>query len=179
MRRAPGEAGFTLIEAVVSLALFALIAMAGLAMVEGVLRVQAETSGRLERLGDIQRAMFVFANDLGQVAGGPVGGTGTALSFSRRLDAIGGEPRPIAYRLAGDTILRDLGPLGRQRLLDGVAAIGFRYYAAGGGPLDHWPPDPKHGGEWPAAVALDIALRPVAERPGGTLRRLVALPARP
>jgi general secretion pathway protein J len=35
-----GEAGFTLIELMISLGLFALIAVAGLALVEGIINVQ-------------------------------------------------------------------------------------------------------------------------------------------
>lgn len=175
----PPEAGFTLIEVVISLALFALIALAGVAMVDGVLRIQARTGGRLERLGEIQRAMFIVTNDIEQVAGGPVIGDATSLSFSRRLAATGGEPRPIVYRFTGGAILRDVGPVGRQRLLGGVAGVAWRYWRADGGWVDRWPPDRRHGGEWPAAIALDVALRPAPDRPGGTLRRLVALPARP
>lgn len=174
----PEEGGFTLIEVMISLALFALIGVAGVAMVEGVLRVQAQTGARLERLGDVQRAMFVVANDLGQVAGGPVSGTATRLTFSRRLGALG-EPQPIDYRLAGDLVIRDIGPKRPQRLLTGVAGIAWRYYLGGEGWFDHWPPDLKRAGEWPSAIAVDVALTPVPNRPGGTLHRLVVLPGRP
>ena len=40
MKRAaePGQAGFTLIELMISLGLFALIAVAGLALVEGIIK---------------------------------------------------------------------------------------------------------------------------------------------
>ena len=169
------EAGFTLIELIISLALFALIALAGVAMVDGVLRVQAQTGGRIERLGDLQRAMFVLANDIGQVAGGPVKGSATSVSLERRL---GGEPQPIAYGLAGDTIVRQIAA-GRQRLLGGVTSISWHYYRVGSGWLDHWPPSPTTAGEWPAAISVDIALTPRPNLPGGTLRRVVALPAQP
>lgn len=176
MSRRAGEAGFTLIELIISLALFALIALAGVAMVDSVLRVQAETGGRIERLGDLQRAMFVLANDIGQVTGGPVTGDATSLSFERRL---GGEPKPITYRFAGGAIVREIAPRGRQRLLEGVGGIRWEYYRAGSGWLDRWPPSPATAGEWPAAIAIDIALAPKPNLPGGTLRRVVALPGQP
>ncbi len=46
-----GEEGFTLIELMISLALFGLLAMAGFALVDGVLGIQARTAGRLDRAG--------------------------------------------------------------------------------------------------------------------------------
>jgi len=74
VKPAAGEAGFTLIELIISLALFALIAMAGLSLVEALLNIQQRTSGRLDRLAELQRAMYVLDNDLTQASAGPITG---------------------------------------------------------------------------------------------------------
>ena len=58
------EAGLTLIEVLVALALFSLIGLAGFTMLDNILRVQSGTQGRLERLGQIDRALVIFSRDL-------------------------------------------------------------------------------------------------------------------
>ncbi len=181
--QAPREAGFTLIELMISLALFGLIALAGLALVDGVLRVQAGTAGRLERLADVQRAMFVMTSDLEQIAPGPVAGGGAALSFNRPLAAVGGLPVPIRYGLAGGVFGRavavpDAGG-GTQAVLDGVASLRFRFWTPDGGWVDRWPPSVERAADRPAAIAADIALMPGGKGVRGTIRRVVSLPARP
>jgi general secretion pathway protein J len=178
----PRETGFTLIELIISLALFALIAMAGLALVDGLMGIQHRTEGRLDRLADIQRAMFVIDNDLGQLTGGAFEGAGDSLSFTRPVNAAGGLPVRLRYSLQGGTIARSLDgrgmPQASQRLLGGVAALRWSYYVPAQGWSDRWPPSPELQGKWPAAVAADIDLAP---GPGvqGHLRRVVALPVQP
>lgn len=177
------EAGFTLIELMISLALFGLLAMAGFALVDGVLGIQARTSGRLDRLADIQRAMFVLTSDLEQVGGGPVRGGGASLSFSRPMSAAGGLPVSIRYGLAGGVMGRTVttpggGPSGTQMLLPGVAALHFRFWSRADGWTDRWPPTDDRFAEWPAAVEAVMTLPP-SPAPGGALRRVVQLPAHP
>ena len=173
------EAGFTLIEVIISLVLFALIAAAGVALVESVLGIQHRTAGRLERLGDMQRAMFIVANDLGQINDGPVSGDAGAILLTRPLSAMANLPQPIAYALAGDALVRTIGKGAPQPLLTGVSAARWRYFHAGDGWLDRWPPEPKRQGDWPEAISLDATLVAQPDRPGGTLRRIVVLPVRP
>ncbi|PTQ09857.1 prepilin-type cleavage/methylation domain-containing protein [Sphingomonas oleivorans] len=178
MSRRAGEAGFTLIELMISLALFGLIALAGVALVDSVLGIRARTDGRLERLGDMQRAMFVLTNDIEQVARGPVVGTSETLSFSRHMASVTGLPVPVHYALAGGTLGRSLGTGGTQRLLTHVSGVHWRYYKPGQGWLDRWPPGQDQAQAWPAAISVDIMLD---GGPGssGLLRRVVALPSRP
>lgn len=70
------DAGFTLIEVIVALALFALATLAGTAMVEAVLRVEEHTAERLTRLADIDRAVLVVTRDLTGIAEAPLTGSG-------------------------------------------------------------------------------------------------------
>lgn len=182
MKPPAGEAGFTLIELIISLALFALIAMAGLSLVEALLNIQQRTSARLDRLAELQRAMYVLDNDLTQVSAGPVTGDGTALSFNRPLAADDGQPARIRYQLGAGTLLRGYRgrglPQGEQRVLSGVGSLRWSFYAPGTGWVDHWPPTPGLASRWPAAVAADIALAP-GSAVSGSLRRVTLLPAQP
>lgn len=177
-----GEAGFTLIELMISLALFGLIAVAGLALVEGTLGIEARTGGRLDRLAEVQRAIYVVTLDLEQLADGELSGAADGLSFNRRAAALGGIPVPVRYALDGTTIGRHLGSPtggGSQRLLAGVSALRWSFYEPGAGWIDRWPPAPDRAEEWPAAVSAEIMLAGGAPGPSGALRRVVALPSRP
>lgn len=167
------DAGFTLIEVIVALALFAIIALAGVALVDTVLGAQARTAGRLDRLGDLQRAMVVVARDLTGIADAPLAGSATGVGFDRHVagGAIG-----ISYRLAGDVFERIDG--GRtQVVLDHVAAVRWHYYALPGGWQERWPASDAQARGWPLAVAVEVDLA----GPGlsGTLRRVIDLPVRP
>ena len=104
-----GQAGFTLIELMISLGLFALIAVAGLGMVDGILGVQGRTEQRLDRLTDLQRAMYVIGGDLEQVAHGPITGDASGMRFTRAAPGLGGAPVAMAFRLNGDRMTRDSG----------------------------------------------------------------------
>jgi general secretion pathway protein J len=186
IRRAPppGEQGFTLIELIVSLALFGLIAVAGLALVENVLGVQAQTDGRLERLGDLQRAIYVLTNDLEQVSEGAITGGPTQIAFRRHARASGGYGAPVAYALEGGVLVRTLLPVvpggaaRAQRLLDGVSSVRWRYRDGTRGWRESWPPaEVERKDDWPDAVEMLMVLTPGRGRPAGTLRRIVALPA--
>ena len=178
----PEEAGFTLIELIISLALFALIALAGLRLVESLMNIQQRTEGRLDRLGEVQRAMYVLDNDLSQVAAGPLEGDGATLTFNRPLAAEGGLPVRVRYQLGAGTLLRSVRgrglPMGEQRVLQGVSTLRWSYYALGTGWVAHWPPAPDRSGTWPMAVAADIMLAP-GNAAGGSVRRVTLLPAQP
>ena len=183
MTRPPArEGGFTLVELIVALALFGLIALAGLSLVDGVLGMERRTGARLDRLADIRRAMFVIGSDLSQVSGGPIAGGGAALSFSRPLAAAGGLTVDMRYGLSGGAMVRGVtvpgGPSGAQAMLPAVGALRFRFWTAADGWVDRWPPADDRAGEWPAAIEATLAL-PTAPAPGGTLRRVVVLPVRP
>jgi general secretion pathway protein J len=156
----------------ISLALFALIAVAGLALVDSVLGVQGRTEGRLDRLATLQRAMLVVGSDLEQIARGDLSGEGQELRFTRAAPGIGGPPIGVSYALAGGVLTRSAGGAA-QALLPGVSAARWRFFD--GGWVDRWP---VGGGveakAWPRAVELEVTLAQ-----GGALRRVVQLPVRP
>ena len=177
MSRRPeaGETGFTLIELMISLGLFALIAVAGLALVEGIINVQGRTEKRLDRLADLQRTMFVVSSDVEQIASGPLSGSGANLSFTRAAPGIGGVAVPLRYGVAGGALVRTVGPA-PQLVLAGVTDARWRFWD--GAWIDRWPISEEDKDRWPRAVALEM----VVQGPGGTpgsLRRVIALPVRP
>lgn len=176
------ESGFTLIELMISLALFGLIALAGLGLVDALMRIRDRTDGRLERLAEVQRAMYVIDNDLTQLSSGPIEGDAATLSFNRPLAAEAGLPVRVRYQLGAGTLLRGFRgpglPTGEQRVLQGVANLRWSYFVPGTGWTERWPPSPQAAGAWPAAIAVDIALAPGGTL-SGSLRRVTVLPASP
>lgn len=171
--RNDGDAGFTLIELMISLGLFALIAVAGLALVDSVIGVQDRTEVRLDRLSDLQRTMLVVQGDLEQVARGDVSGGGPSLSFTRAAPGIGGPPVGVRYALAGGVLTRSAG-VGTQALLGGVAGVRWRFFDTAW--VDRWPMAADGAGAWPRAIEVELTL--AGTGPQGPLRRVVVLPAR-
>jgi general secretion pathway protein J len=174
-----GEAGFTLIEVVISLALFALVSMAGLALVDSVIRVEQGTAGRVERLGALQRTMFVIVRDLEQSSAGTLRETEGGVSFERSASTLYEAARPIGYALRGDSLYRIIGGPGvetAQLLIGGVAGASWSFYFDGMGWQADMPTDAQNVPLRPAAVAVDILLNESAA-PSGALRRVVELPA--
>ncbi len=172
------DAGFTLIEVVISLALFALISIGGLALIDAIIRVEERTSGRIERLGQLQRAMFMLTRDLEQISGGTLEEAEAGIRFERHA-ASREAGRAIRYALRGDRLFREVGgtaPSGTsQLLLSGVSSAKWTFFFSGRGWLGEIP-----GGEGdlvpqPAAVAIDILLDE-GGAPSGSLRRVVELP---
>jgi general secretion pathway protein J len=66
------RAGLTLVELLVALAVFALIAVAGTGLVSGSIRTQEVLDARESRLGDLQHMRALLTADLGQIAARPV-----------------------------------------------------------------------------------------------------------
>jgi general secretion pathway protein J len=174
-RAEAGEAGFTLIELMISLGLFALIAVAGLSLVEGIIKVQGRTEKRLDRLADLQRTMFVVSSDMEQIAGGRLAGGGANLSFTRAAPGMGGAAVPLRYSLAGGALVRTVGPA-PQLVLAGVASARWRFWD--GAWVDRWPANDEGKDRWPRAVALEMQVAGPGGTPG-SLRRVIALPVRP
>lgn len=177
-RDSAGEQGFTLIEVMVALGLFALIALAGVTLVESVMNVDQQTSSRLERLTDLRRAMQIVSLDLDQIAPGDLAGGADRLSLSSQEPSGTGLTVPYLYRLEQQSLVRQVNDGPPQNILAGVAAMRWRFYTAGSGWVDRWPAPGTPVDSWPRAVALELTLAR-SSRPGGTVRRVVLLPERP
>jgi general secretion pathway protein J len=193
--------GFTLIEVLVSLAVFAILAALAYGTLNQTLASSVALSERMNRLQAVQRTMRVLSEDLIQLAPRPVRDelgdqyaaalltsfdSGFALELTR-----GGWRNPLAlprgtlqraaYRIEDDQLVRyHWNVLDRTlsneiigvTLLDGVESVVFRFMRDNGEWTDQWPPQGTSG-----PVALRQRPRAVeiilTLQPEGTLTRLI------
>ncbi len=171
------EAGVTLIEVLVSLAIFAVIGIAWLSVLNTVARTGERTDGRVERLAEIDRAFLVIRRDLAEIAASGTRLADGALTF-RRLAPDGA--LQMTYRLQDTTLIREItrdtaAPVA-QHMLTGVASMEWQLLDAGRRWVAAWPP-PGADGQRPGAAQLTLDLwRAGLDRPQ-TVTRLFPLPA--
>ena len=180
--RQDDEHGFTLVELLVSLFIFALLSAAGVALLSFSVRAQETAEIELGRIADLRRTGALLAGDLAQAAARPwrdengesrpafFGSTGERegpiLAFVRRgAENLEDAPRPsvqrIEYRLAGDRLERrswtmiDGAPSRPESaMLDGVRRIRLRYRDRSGEWRDRW--DPTALTDLPRAVEMVV-----------------------
>lgn len=157
--------GFTLVEMLVSLLIFSLLATAGVAVMAFTVDNRSGVSDRLQRLGDLQRTLGLLRQDLSQAAprrvrdgrgaparsaffGAPEGQGDPVLAFSRRgWENPEGLARPsmqrVVWRLVDDRLERSAGaaldgaaPGPAQVVLEGVSELRLAY---------------RHHGQWSPA----------------------------
>lgn len=163
MSRAP-EAGVTLVEMLVALALFALVGLASFTTLDAVIRTRDRTEGRLEAVAALDRALILWSRDLGgSVPQSPAIAEGV-LSF----ESGAGE---MSYAVADGALVRRSVAL-EQRLVEGVAAVGWRAMDRDGAWHEAWPPET---GAAPL-TGLEMRLTLTGEEPAPSIRRLVELP---
>lgn len=171
------EQGFTLVEMLVALAIFGMLAGAGVMVMRSSSDSQAVVKAQVDKLGDFQRLRATLRADIGQAAlrrtrdesglaqGAPFAGAdradeGSLLSLVRRgWENPDGLPRAsmqyVEYRVADGRLERrvrpalDGAPLGEPQILfDGVEAAHIAFYAK-----EQWSPS------WATPVALPQAVR--------------------
>jgi general secretion pathway protein J len=160
--------GFTLIEVLVAIAIFAIV---GVMALTGYTQLQKQTEyqqQRLQRVRDVQRAVQTLAQDLTQIEPRPIREplgdqripavvAGDSVEYKVEFTRAGwtntaGLPRPtlqrVAYRLDQDGLWRDhwrvldrtqtAEPV-RHNLLKGVRSVTFRFMTASREWVDRWP----------------------------------------
>jgi general secretion pathway protein J len=180
--RRSAEHGFTLVELLVSLFIFALLSAAGVALLSFSVRSQEAAEVQLGRIADLRRTGALLSGDLAQAAARPwrdesganrpafAGASGerqgSVLAFVRRgAENLEESPRPslqrVEYRIEGDrlerrswTMVDGAPPKADSAMLDGVRRIRLRYRDRKGEWRDRW--DPTALGELPRAVELVV-----------------------
>lgn len=197
--------GFTLLELLVALAVFAIVGLAAYAGLAAVLATRSRLEAEAAHLTEVRRALDLLAQDLAQLADRPVrdalGRTQPALAgdaLARPLLEFtrAGWPNPqqapraglhrVAYVLRDATLYRlDWAALDRvdaaapreSPLLGQVGQVRLRFLDAAQGWLPTWPPREAAGA---ARVPLPRAVEFTLVLAGwGELTRLVAVPGAP
>lgn len=171
--------GFTLVEMMIALLIFGIMAAAGVMLLTSAVRAQAAAGRKLDDLAAVQRLDAILTADLAQAQDRPArdeGGTQHPAfetgdgEWLLRLVRAGwenpdGAPRStlqkVAYRLSGQTLERIAYPmpdgaaaLPPAAMLDHVSAVALRYRVAGAW-SDRWRETPGH--PLPDAVELRVA----------------------
>lgn len=174
--------GFTLVELMVALLIFGMLAAAGVALFSFSVRAQDVADDRLAALAQVRRTGALLTADLAQAAprlsrdetgtvhrafeGGTGQGPGVAIALVRRgWDNLDQADRPsiqkVEYRLAGDRLERTgyrfvdgAAPPAPIILVDRVRALRLRYRDDKGEWRDRWDPDQPA----PMPVAVEMLL---------------------
>jgi general secretion pathway protein J len=193
--------GFTLVEMLVAVAIFAIASALAYGGLSALTRARSQLDAQNERLGRLQFAFGLIERDLrSAVARGvrdgygsplpPLIGTRERIELSRQGQANAlALPRAgierVGYRLDGAILRRDRYlvldrvpgslPLSDE-LLDRVESLEWRYLAADGRELPQWPAPRAATDAPPRAVLLTVQLEDFGE-----IRRVLELPeeARP
>ncbi|MDF2602746.1 type II secretion system minor pseudopilin GspJ [Sphingomonas sp.] len=168
--------GFTLVEVMVALMIFGMIASAGVGLLAFSVRAQGATEERLDDVGALARQSSLMGADLSQAVNRPARdergtrfpafvGDANSVTFVRAgWSNIDGQPRStlqkVSYRLVGDTLERVAWPmvdgaasLPASQALSGVRGVQMRYRIAGAW-SDRW--DGAQGAPLPQAFELVV-----------------------
>ena len=175
--------GFTLVELLVAIMLFALLSAAATALLSFGVDARSRTAERLDALASVTRTRALLIADLGQAAprlwrdeNGAVQpaftGEPNVLRLVRRgWRNDGGAPRAslqrVEYRLNGDRLERLSWPLvdgsapnPPALTVGGITALRLRFHSDGRW-LDRWAPEAQDG--LPDAVEVTLASRAIPE----------------
>ena len=157
--------GFTLLELVIAMAIFAVLGLASWTLFDGVVRVQQGTTAHEREFRALQRAVAVIERDLLHITEQPVVLTQALLQWQRSnwrnpLDQSRSERQALTYRLDNGALWRESQGEGapivqRQKLLDDVRDLNWRLYDAQSGWRSDWPAAPK--GKTPMALEIQLS----------------------
>jgi len=143
------QSGFTLLELVIALAIFALLGLASGRLFDTVVRAQQATTSHEQDLRRLQRAIGVIERDVLQLASAVIVLGPTTLQLQRGnwrnpQDLPRSERQQVIYRLDNQMLWRESRGLEsstveRQRLLDDVRMLNWRLFDRDVGWSYVWP----------------------------------------
>ncbi|WP_297775924.1 type II secretion system protein GspJ [uncultured Roseovarius sp.] len=173
-----GESGVTLIEILVSLAIFAVIGIASLNVLDAVARTGERSDEQLDRLAEIDHAFLVIRRDLSQSVGLETRLDKEGLTFRRTQM---GETLEMSYRLDDAILLREIRPTDTspmsQLMLTGLANARWRLLTGSRRWTSLWPAEGKSAAHRPLAVELTIEVMRDGYAFPQSVTRVFALPA--
>lgn len=202
--KARGCAGFTLLELLVALAVFAVLSVMAYSGLRSVLDAKQTTDAHAARLTELQSALMMIGRDVSQAVPREIrdeyGDTQPALVGASTGESVleltragwdnpAGEPRStlqrVAYGVEDDALMRaswrvldrapDSEPY-RFALLQDVASVTVRFMDKDRQWQEQWPPDTR--GETQPAAPLPLAVEVEIElNDWGVIRRLYRMPA--
>jgi general secretion pathway protein J len=160
------QKGFTLLELVIAMAIFALLGLASWKLFDGVLRVQQGTAAHERELRSLQRAIAVIERDVMHVTEQPVLLKDNVLQLQRSnwrnpLDQPRSARQMLTYRVDNDVLWRDSQADGaqsvqRQRLLGDVRQLRWRVFDSQAGWSSDWASGP--GKRKPMALEVRVSV---------------------
>jgi general secretion pathway protein J len=167
--------GFTLIELMVALFVFGLLASAGLVLLRSSADGQAVLSDRLGNNGRMVRISTLMRTELAQAlpSGGRdaafVGGGGVLFAFTRagQSGAEGAPPTRVTYSFDGGALKRQVGTGEAATVMAGLTSATAEYRGDAG----QW----QSGWQSPKPNALPRAIRLTLTDEDGTVTRLLAI----
>lgn len=158
------QSGFTLLELVIAMAIFALLGLASWGLFDGVVRAQQGTTAHEREFRRLQRAVAMIERDLLQSTEAPVVLQPTGLQLQRShwrnpLDQPRSERQTLTYRLDNGVLWRESQGEGtpilqRQKLLDDVRDVSWRLFDRHSGWRNEWP----SGRDANAPLAVELQL---------------------
>jgi general secretion pathway protein J len=159
------QVGFTLLELVIAIAIFALLGLASWTLFDGVVRVQQGSMAHEREFRNLQRAIAVIERDVLHATEQPVVLREAQLQWQRGnwrnpLDLPRSERQALTYRLDNGALWRESQAEGasvvqRKMLLDDVRDLRWRLFDARTGWRSEWSTGPTVTA--PLAVEMQVS----------------------